>query len=162
MSVHGAIHLDSSSTGPTKLDPNAHTGDWTRTIGIYTVVAVVAAVVLRSLCCASKGRSVNDTDAPELEEFGNEGGTAKRVDAIRVKGGRYVSAAASRQLDAADDDDGGDDSQWGARSREPRAKTSRSAPQPKPTPKSKPKQQLKPKPRSSSREEGMKPARHPL
>ena len=158
MSIHGAIHLDSSSTNPTELDPNAHTGDWTRTIGLYTVVAVVAAVVLKSLCCATKGRSVNDTDAPELEEFDNEaGGTAKRVDSIRVKGGRYVSAA-SRQLDAADDDEDGH--KWCSRSREPRAKISRSVAQPKPKPK--PKGKPTPKPRPSSRDRGMKPARHPL
>lgn len=155
MSIHGAAHLDSSPTGPTELDPNAHTGDWTRTIGLYTVVAVVVAVVLKSLCCATKGRSVNDTDAPELEVFDSEGGTAKRVDSIRVKGGRYVSAS---RLDAADDDD--EQQAWGSRSRQSRVKTSKSAAQPKPKPKSKP--TPTPKPRQSSRDRGMKPARHPL
>ena len=89
--------MDSLGLGrghPDTLDPNAHTADWTMHIGMSTAAFCLVVLVLRYLCCAFKGRAVNDTDAPELEEFNNsEGKRERRVDSIRQgKAGRYVSA----------------------------------------------------------------------
>ena len=77
------------------LNPNAHTADWTKLIGTSTAAFCVVVLVLRYVCCSvNQGRTVNDTDAPELEEFNNsEGRTARRVDSVRIKAGRYISAA---------------------------------------------------------------------
>ena len=100
------------------LDPNAHTADWTKHIGIGTAAFCLVVLVLRYLCCAVKGRAVNDTDAPELEEFtSSEGKRARRVDSIRQgKAGRYVSAA---PLVAADEPEA---TAWEVRPKEARQK----------------------------------------
>jgi len=75
------------------LDPNAHIGAWTKEVGLGTAGLVVVALLLRSFCCSFRGRAVQDTDAPELEAFETSEGRRKRVDSVRVKAGRYVSAA---------------------------------------------------------------------
>ena len=114
-----------SSSG--ELDPNAHTGSWTQIIGVGTVVVVVVGLGLRSMCCAATGRSVNDTDAPELEEFAtHSGATAKRVDSVRIKAGRYVSAAPCNPVDE-------EEVAWG--SGRPSAARKAKKPRPKPKPK---------------------------
>ena len=100
------------------LDPNAHTADWTKRIGMSTAAFCLVVLVLRYLCCAVRGRAVNDTDAPELEEFNSsEGKRARRVDSIRQgKAGRYVSAA---PLVAADEPEA---TAWEGRPKEARQK----------------------------------------
>ena len=84
------------------LDPNAHTADWTKRIGVSTAAFCLAVLVLRYLCCSVQGRAVQDTDAPELEEFNSSEGRARRVDSVRVKAGRYVSAAPMVAADEAE------------------------------------------------------------
>ena len=109
--------MESLGGRTTTLDPNAHIADWTKSIVLGTAAFVVVALVLRSLCCSFQGRSVQDTDAPELEEFNSNGTRAKRVDSIRVKAGRYVSAAPLAT--AADEPEA---AAWEGRPREPRPK----------------------------------------
>ena len=120
-----------------ELDPNKHIGEWTQAVGLVAVGSFALVLLLRAMFCASKGRAVSESDAPELEEFSTGSGkAARRVDSLRVKAGRYVSAAP--QLEEEDEP-----SAWGRRTIEGHAK---------------PKKPKKPR----RRDDTLAPVRHPL
>ena len=78
----------------TEVDPTAHIGSWSQTIGFVVLPLAFVAIVASQTCCKAASRSVNETDAPELEELTTvSGACVRQVDTVVNCAGKLVDVS---------------------------------------------------------------------
>ena len=89
---------------PKELDTTAHVGNWSEVLGTGALPLLVAACVLHRVFCYTKGRAVNESDAPELEVMvGASGKKVNHNDSTQIKNGRTVAGNRAKPLAVAEE-----------------------------------------------------------